>query len=126
MKHRSATLQGALLVYTGDNQGSIACLAKMMGKGEILAVVRQVYEVAAAHDVALEFIWKPKESAEIQHAYALSRYVDTSDFVLNQATFQRLVKRWGSPTADIFAGEAHKFISTAGTTLCTTHRKLQD
>ena len=25
-----------LLVYTGDNQGSIACMAKMMGKGDIL------------------------------------------------------------------------------------------
>lgn len=109
IKHRSTTLQGALLVYTGDNQGSIACLAKMMGKGDILDAVRQVYEVAAAHDVALEFIWKPRESPEIQLADSLSRYVDTADFALNQATFQRLGKRWGFPTADVFAGGAHKF-----------------
>ena len=107
--HKSAQLQGGLLVYTGDNQGSIACLKRMMGKGEILAAVRKVYEVAAAHDIALEFIWKPRESAEIQHADTLSRYIDTADFALSQQIFQRLGRRWGFPTADVFAGEAHRF-----------------
>ena len=43
-------------MYTGDNQGSITCLAKLMGKGDILSVVRHVHEVASAHDVALEFV----------------------------------------------------------------------
>ena len=107
--HKSPQLQGGLLVYTGDNQGAIACLKKMMGKGKILAALKRVYEVAAAHEVALEFIWKPRESAEIRHADTLSRYIDTSDFALSQQIFQRLGRRWGFPTADIFAGETHKF-----------------
>ena len=65
------------MVYTRENQGSISCLKKMLGKGKILARVRRVYEVAAAH-VDLEFIWKPKdsESAEIQHADTLSSLED--------------------------------------------------
>ena len=45
--HKSPQLQGGLLVYTGDKQGSIACLRRMLGKGEILVAVREVYELAA-------------------------------------------------------------------------------
>ena len=46
-------------MYTGNNHGSIACLKKMMGKGEILAAVRKVYEVAATHNVALGLFGSP-------------------------------------------------------------------
>ena len=38
--HKSSQLQGGLLVNTGDNQGSTACLKQMMGKGEILPALR--------------------------------------------------------------------------------------
>ena len=107
--HRSDTVAGGVLVYTGDNQGSIACLSKMMGKGEILNIVRRVHELAAAHDVALEFIWQPRTTEAIQIADSLSRIVDTSDFALNNTVFEQLGRRWGFPTADVFAGAAQKF-----------------
>ena len=51
--HKTSTVAGGLLVYTGDNQGSISCHRKMRGLGDTLAVVRQLYELAATHDVAL-------------------------------------------------------------------------
>ncbi len=107
--HRTATMDGGVLIYTGDNQGSIACLSKMMGKGKILDIVRQVHELATAHDVVLEFFWKPRTAEEIQIADSLSRVVDTSDFALNNTVFEQLGRRWGFPTADVFAGAAQKF-----------------
>jgi len=82
---------------------------KNEGLGETLAVVRDLYELAAAHDVALEFIWKPRTTAEIQLADRLSRIIDTSDFALNNTIFERLCRQWGFPTADVFAGQARKF-----------------
>ena len=81
----------------------------MRGLGDTLAVVRQLYELAATHDVALEFIWKPRTTAEIQLADSLSRIVDTSDFALNNAIFVRLCRQWGFPTADVFAGQSRRF-----------------
>lgn len=107
--HRASTVAGDLLVYTGDNQGSISCLRKMKGLGKTLAVVRQLYELAATHDVALKFIWKPRTAAEIQLADSLSRIVDTSDFALNKIFFERLCRQWGFPTADVFAGQSRRF-----------------
>ena len=61
---KASTFAGGLLVYTGDNQGSISCLCKMKGLGKALAVIWQLHQLAAAHDVALEFIWKPRTAAE--------------------------------------------------------------
>ena len=107
--HKASTVAGGLLVYTGDNQGSISCLRKMKGLGETLAVVRELYELAAAHDVALEFIWKPRTSAEIQLADSLSRIVDSSDFAVNNVVFVQLCQKWGFPTADVFAGQSKRF-----------------
>ena len=49
----------------------------MRGKGKFLNGVRQVQELATAHDVALEVIWKPGSIEEIQIADSLSRIVDT-------------------------------------------------
>ena len=109
IQHRAETVAGSLLVYTGDNQGSISCLRKMKGLGDTLTVVRELYELAATHDVALEFIWKPRTTAEIQLADKLSRLVDTSDFAINNAIFEMLCRRWGFPTADIFAGQSRRF-----------------
>ena len=102
-------MSGGLLVYTGDNEGSISCLRKMKASGDTLAIVKELYELAATHDVALEFIWKPRTTAEIQVADSLSRIVDTSDFALNNTIFERLCKRWGFPTADVFAGQSRRF-----------------
>ena len=81
----------------------------MMGKGTTLRVVRELFELATLYDVALEFVWQPRTSAVILHADALSRIIDTADFALSNWEFQRLGKRWGFPTADVFAGEQHRF-----------------
>ena len=51
---QAIAVTGGLLVYIGDNQGSIACLNGMKGKGETLSVVKDLYQLAAATDVALE------------------------------------------------------------------------
>lgn len=68
-----------------------------------------MHELAAAHDVALEFIWQPRTTEAIQIADSLSRIVDTSDFALNYTVFEQLGRRWGFSTADVFAGAAQKF-----------------
>ena len=107
--HARGMVSGGLLVYIGDNQGSISCLQKMRGLGETLAIFRELYELAATHDVALEFIWKPRTTADIQLADSLSRIVDASDFALNNTIFERLCKRWGFPTAVVFAGQSRRF-----------------
>ena len=107
--HKASVVKGGLLVYTGDNQGSISCLRRMRGLGDTLKVVRELYAIAAAHDVDLEFIWRPRTAAEIQLADQLSRTVDTSDFALNNNIFVRLCKQWGFPTADVFAGQSRRF-----------------
>jgi hypothetical protein len=52
-------VKGGLIVYTGDNTGATACLSKMMGKGHTLDEVRELYRVANAAEVHLEFIWQP-------------------------------------------------------------------
>ena len=36
-------------------------------------------------------------------------HVDTSDFALNNAIFERLCRQWGFPTADVFAGQSQRF-----------------
>ena len=109
IQHRPDAVAGALLVYTGDNQGSMSCLRKMRGLGNTLEVVRELYDLAAAHDVDLKFIWQPRTTAQIQLADTLSRTVDTSDFALANAIFERVCRQWGFPTADVFAGQARKF-----------------
>ena len=65
IQHRADIVARGLLIYTGDNQGSISCLRKMRGLGDTLTIVRELHELAAAHDVALEFVWKPRTTAEI-------------------------------------------------------------
>ena len=106
---RASTVSGGLLVYIGDNPGSISCLCKTRGQVGTLDIVKQSYELAAVHDVDLEFIWKPRTTAELQPADMLSRTVDTTDFALHNKLFERLCKEWGFPTAHVFAGQAQKF-----------------
>lgn len=108
-------VHGSLIVYTGDNTGSAACLTKMMGKGKTLDEVRGLYQEANAANVHLEFIWKSRESLEVKMADDLSRVVDVSDFALRYEVFKRIClnkkdqggQGWGFPTGDAFAG-AHK------------------
>lgn len=116
MAQRSDEVKGGLIVYTGDNQGSIDCLQKMKGKGEILDAVRDLYQISCAHDVQLEFVWKPRTSDVIQYVDALSRVVDASDFALGHHDFMRICQKhtpegtkWGFPTCDVFAGGAKDF-----------------
>ena len=104
---------GSTLVYTGDNMGSIDCLRKMQGKGAILDAVRELHQIAAQHDVHLEFIWQPRTSAEINYADSLSRTIDTSDYALSHAEFHKLCKQWGFPTGDVYAGAAKDFHKAA-------------
>jgi hypothetical protein len=109
------TVHGGLIVYTGDNTGSAACLTKMMGKGRTLDEVRELYREANAANVHLEFIWKPRTSSEMVLADDLSRVVDVSDFALRYGVFKQICltrhansgKIWNFPTGDAFAG-AHK------------------
>jgi hypothetical protein len=71
-----AHLQGDMLVYQGDNQAAIHCLRSMKGRGSILPVVKQIYDLARRYDVHIDFQWLPGTSAVIQRADALSRVVD--------------------------------------------------
>ena len=76
MTHKSKHVKGGVLVYTGDNQGSIDYFRKMMGKGAILDAVKDLYQISSKYDVQLEFEWKPRTSDTIEYVDALSRIVD--------------------------------------------------
>jgi hypothetical protein len=115
-------LQGDMLVFQGDNQAAIHCLRSMKGRGSILPVVKQIYDLARRFDVHIDFQWLPRTSAVIQRADALSRVVDQSQIVLSPVYFQRVCQTklscevlarhpahgpiWGRPTLDVFAGPA--------------------
>jgi hypothetical protein len=116
MTQKGEEVRGGVIVYTGDNQASIDCLRKMMGKGAILDVVRDLYHISTVHDVQLEFEWKPRSSDVIEYVDALSRVVDGSDFALSHHAFVRICQKvapdgstWGFPTCDAFAGAAKDF-----------------
>ena len=116
MTQQCAAVKGGLIVYKGDNQGSIDCLRKMNGKGVILDVVRDLYKISTLHDVQLEFEWLPRSSDTIEYVDALSRIVDGSDFALSHHVFVRICQKiapdgkiWGFPTCDVFAGGAKDF-----------------
>ena len=113
MQQCKGQVAGSTLVYTGDNMGSIDCLRKMQGKGAILDAVRELHQIAAQHDVHLEFIWQPRTSAEINYADSLSRTIDTSHYALSHAEFHKLCKQWGFPTGDVYAGAAKDFHKAA-------------
>ncbi len=48
--------KGGILVYTGNDQGAIHCLNNMRGNVETFAEVKAMYQLAAKHDVHLEFV----------------------------------------------------------------------
>ncbi|KAA6417956.1 MAG: hypothetical protein FRX49_12114 [Trebouxia sp. A1-2] len=77
-------LAGALIVYTGDCLPAIQRLRKMSSSiPEVFAEIRQLFSVAAQHDVHLDFIWEPRETASMVGGSV-----------------------WGKPTLDCFAGGA--------------------
>jgi hypothetical protein len=94
----------------------------MKGRGSILPVVKQIYDLARRYDVHIDFQWLPRTSAVIQRADALSHVFNKSQIVLSPLYFQRVCQTrlslevtarhpahgpiWGRPTLDVFAGPA--------------------
>lgn len=106
-------VRGLMIVYIGDNQGSIHCLNNMSGNAEIFLEVRQLYLDAAKHDVLLGVQWQTRTTEELNYADSLSRTQDASQISLRPKMFQAVCKQpgWGYPTLDVFAGplpEEHK------------------
>lgn len=89
--------------FVGDNQGCISVFQHMRGQPQIVEVMKELRVKAFKAQAEVDFVWQPRESAEIQVADALSKEMDTSDLVLCKAPSQRLMRSWGCPTVDVFA-----------------------
>jgi hypothetical protein len=104
LRHNPGALAGGTLVCYCDNQGAVANMNKMRGSPEEVAAIRDMWVLATALDVQIRVEWRPRESAEIAKADALSRVEDPSDFALNFQETSRLMRLCGTPTGDAFAG----------------------
>ena len=107
----AAQLEGKVFIYTGYCAPSIQGLLRMKGSIEVFPEVKRIYLTAAAAQLALDFMWKPRTHEQLMHADELSRQEDTSEIFLASFVFDQICRlplaqgvSWGTPTLDCFAG----------------------
>ena len=66
-------IQHGRMQRSGDSQAAVALLRGIMGQGEMLAVVRQIYGLAFQLEITLECQWLPREHSIMQLADYLSK-----------------------------------------------------
>ena len=91
------------LQFIGDNQGCISVFQHMRGQLEIVQPMKVMRLAVAKAGAEIEFVWQPRESAEIRLADALSKEIDTSDLILCNSHTSKLFQLFGKPTCDAFA-----------------------
>ncbi len=96
-------IQSHRIQFIGDNQGCISVFQHMRGQPQIVRQMKAMRVAAFRAGAELEFVWQPRESESIREADALSKEVDTSDFILCNGPTRRLMCRWGRPSLDPFA-----------------------
>lgn len=89
--------------FIGDNQGCISVFQHMRGQPEVVQHMKAMRLAVAAADAEIEYVWQPRESAEIRQADALSKEIDTSDIILSKRVTSQLCQKFGQPTCDAFA-----------------------
>jgi hypothetical protein len=102
--HNPSRIQGVTITCLCDNLGAVANINKMRGSPEEVNVIRDMWILASKYDVQVRVEWRPRESKAIQEADTLSRVEDLSDYTLCFKWTQRIMRKWGTPTGDAFAG----------------------
>ncbi|KAL0019442.1 hypothetical protein WJX79_010722 [Trebouxia sp. C0005] len=77
---------------------------------EVFAEIRQLFSVAAQHDVHLDFIWEPRETASMVYADELSRMEDSSELFITRRTFTSIICRQvgeASPSREVAPEEVY-------------------
>lgn len=99
----AASIRTSRIQFVGDNQGCISVFQHMRGQPQIVQEMKAMRLAAYKAGAELDFVWMPRESELIKLADALSKEVDTSDFILCSRPTKRLMDLWGNPTLDAFA-----------------------
>ena len=86
------------LQFIGDNQGCISVFQHMRGQLEIVQPMKVMRLAVAKAGAEIEFVWQPRESAEIRLADALSKEIDTSDLILCNSHTSNWFQLFGKPT----------------------------
>lgn len=87
-----------------DNKGVAADMQSMRGCPSVFRFVKQMYELAAAHDLELLVEWRPRECDLLQYADLHSKLVDVGDWGLAPASYRDLCQQWHlHPVIDWFA-----------------------
>ena len=62
----------------------------MKGSVEVFPEVKRLYLAAAAAQLALDFIWKPRTDAQLVHADRMSRQENSSEIFLAKFAFDQI------------------------------------
>lgn len=111
IKQDPVKVAGSTIVCLCDNQGAVANVNNLRGSPQEVQAIRDMWVTASAADVQVKVEWRPRDTAAIKRADALSRVRDSSDYALSYTLTHQLFQRWGCPTGDAFAGpwgHAHK------------------
>jgi len=109
LRARPELLQGKRLHYQSDAKGAVAALNNMSGNECNHKIVRDIWNLAAEHDVQLTLTWHPRETANQAQADAWSKYTDSSQVMLQQDVFDQYIARnsevteAGGLAVDVFA-----------------------
>lgn len=98
--------RGLVVQIWTDSQAAYACCVRMRGNVSVFPEVRALYLAAWAAGVELTFVWVPREHAMLRAADDLSKWQDTSDWMLSR-TFarQQLFGLMGYPDIDCLASK---------------------
>ena len=77
-------------------------------RAHLQKIAISVFNMCRAHDVDLKVVWVPREQNQL--ADALSKWVDTEDWMLRGELFQHLDRMWGPHTVDRFASDKNHLL----------------
>ena len=89
----------------------------MKGNASTFSTVKELHLLAAAHDIELDAIWKPRTNIHQQVADAWSKVPDSSDWALHPQVYDQLAQdpilQGRMPTLDVFASSANTKVPDA-------------
>lgn len=116
LKQNPTKLQGATLLFFGDNVAAICNINSLNGKPHTLREIRSMYEEAAKIDVEVRAQWVSRNAPDMQLADHYSRCKDPGDFAVTNSVYVDICRTqrpgggsWGFCTGDCFAGTVPEF-----------------
>jgi hypothetical protein len=102
-------LAGRAVQYQTDSQPASCCVVGMKGNDACLPVVAEIHQMCAETDTDVTVVWYPRTREQQRQADQLSKYEDSSQWMLNQEEYDKL---WSEhclagrrPCLDVFADE---------------------